>query len=120
MTLQGILGIFSGFLFLLLPKFILDFIILDYNSITILLFRILGLFIIILCLVLFFIRSIASIPIQKKVLLANMIGDFCISTLLLIATVEELLTYTGGWLLTLFMLCNALSYVPVYWRLRGG
>lgn len=93
MTLQGIFGIVAGFLFLLLTEPILDFVALDYNNTSVLVLRILGFFIIILCFVLFFIRSIASIPIQKKVLLANMLGDFCISTLLLIATVEELLTY---------------------------
>lgn len=120
MTLQGILGIFSGFLFLLLPELILDFIAPAYNSTSVVLFRILGFFIIILCSVLFFIRSITSIPVQKKVLLANMIGDFCITALLLQATMEELLSHTGGWFLTLFMLSNALSYVPVYWKLRGG
>lgn len=119
MTLQGILGIFFGFLFLLLPELILDFITPDYNSTSMVLFRTLGLFIIILCFVLLFIRSITSIPIQKKVLLVNMIGDFCIMLLLLWATIEELLSHTGGWLLTLFMLSNALSYVPVYWKLRG-
>ena len=118
MTIQGIIGVLAGCLFLCIPEWILEFVTMDYNAVAVLLSRVLGLFIIILCLVLFFIRSISSIAIQRKVLLVNMLGDFCITMLLLWATVEELLTSMGGGLLTLFMLGNALSYVPVYWGLR--
>lgn len=119
MTLQGLLGIGCGLVFLLVPELVLDFIAMDYTLLAVLLFRVLSLFVIILCAVLFFLRQLETRTLQKKVLLVNMLGDFLIAGLLLWATMEELLTHTGGWILSLFMLVNALSYVPVYWGLRG-
>ena len=119
MTLQGLLGIGCGLVFLLVPELVLDFIAMDYTPLAVLLFRVLSLFVIILCAVLFFLRQLETRTLQKKVLLVNMLGDFLIAGLLLWATMEELLTHTGGWILSLFMLVNALSYVPVYWGLRG-
>lgn len=118
MTLQGLIGMGCGVVFLLVPELVLDFLTMDYSPIAVLLFRILSLFVIILCGVLFALRPVESIPIQRKVLLANMIGDFCIAGLLLWATMEELLTNTGGWVFTLFMLGNALSYLPAYFGLK--
>lgn len=119
MTLQGLIGIGCGLVFLWVPEWVLDFLAMDYSPLAVLLLRVLSLFVIILCAVLFFLRQLETVALQKKVLLVNMLGDFLLALVLLWGTMEELLTNTGGWIVSLFMLVNALSYIPVYWGLRG-
>jgi hypothetical protein len=117
MFLQGFIGVFTGSVFLIAPQLVLDFVALAYDNSSVILMRLLSLFIIILCSILLFIRTVQDVLIQKHVLLTNMIGNFAIALFCLWATLQEGLTFEGGSVLTLFMLGNVLSHAPVYWNL---
>ncbi|MCP4437977.1 MAG: hypothetical protein GY810_03455 [Aureispira sp.] len=116
MLIQGVQGVTIAIVLLAIPQLFLEFLAteLPVSTLSVQILRLLALFLAVLCLSLAAIRNIQDKDAQKAVLLANMGIDFIAFIYLAIITYMGNLQATGGYVLAVLMLVNALNYIPCY------
>jgi hypothetical protein len=118
-TLQGSLGLLVSLVLFAKPDLLLMFVAPPGSStaLSATLVRLLGLFIGALCVTLVATRSASEVATQRNVLLTHMAVDLLAFVVIAALTSMGSLMSPGGYVLAVFLLVNAVGYVPCYWKL---
>jgi chromate transport protein ChrA len=118
-TLQGTLGVAVSVLLFVAPQLLLAFLapFAMNSAFSETLVRLIGLFLGAFCVSLLATRSATEFSVQRNTLLTHMVTDLFAFVVILVLTGTGKFLSPGGYVLAIFLLANAMGYLPCYRQL---